>query len=108
MLQPKRTKFRKQFKGRNDGLSWSANAVSFGATNRKVGARTTSAWVMLVSQVQKGVKRGCSTGRTKAWNSSRGANVAPSTSTAPISMISVSSRGSACISSQVASRSTTR
>ena len=30
MLQPKRTKFRKQFKGRNDGLSWSANAVSFG------------------------------------------------------------------------------
>ena len=30
MLQPKRTKFRKQFKGRNDGLSCSANAVSFG------------------------------------------------------------------------------
>ena len=30
MLQPKRTKFRKQFKGRNEGLSWSANAVSFG------------------------------------------------------------------------------
>lgn len=30
MLQPKRTKYRKQFKGRNDGLSWSANAVSFG------------------------------------------------------------------------------
>ncbi len=30
MLQPKRTKFRKQFKGRNEGLSWSANMVSFG------------------------------------------------------------------------------
>jgi large subunit ribosomal protein L16 len=30
MLQPKRTKYRKQFKGRNEGLSWSANAVSFG------------------------------------------------------------------------------
>ena len=30
MLQPKRTKFRKMHKGRNEGLSWSANAVSFG------------------------------------------------------------------------------
>jgi large subunit ribosomal protein L16 len=30
MLQPKRTKFRKMHKGRNDGLSWSGNAVSFG------------------------------------------------------------------------------
>ena len=30
MLQPKRTKYRKQFKGRNDGLSWNASAVSFG------------------------------------------------------------------------------
>ena len=30
MLQPKRTKYRKVFKGRNDGLSWSAAAVSFG------------------------------------------------------------------------------
>ncbi len=30
MLQPKRTKYRKQFKGRNDGLSWNGNLVSFG------------------------------------------------------------------------------
>jgi large subunit ribosomal protein L16 len=30
MLQPKRTKYRKVHKGRNDGLSWSGNAVSFG------------------------------------------------------------------------------
>ena len=30
MLQPKRTKYRKMHKGRNEGLSWSANAVSFG------------------------------------------------------------------------------
>ncbi len=30
MLQPKRTKYRKQHKGRNEGLSWNANAVSFG------------------------------------------------------------------------------
>lgn len=30
MLQPKRTKYRKTHKGRNDGLSWAGNAVSFG------------------------------------------------------------------------------
>jgi large subunit ribosomal protein L16 len=30
MLQPKRTKYRKQFKGRNDGLAQCANLVSFG------------------------------------------------------------------------------
>lgn len=30
MLQPKRTKFRKQFKGRNRGLATTGNAVSFG------------------------------------------------------------------------------
>jgi large subunit ribosomal protein L16 len=30
MLQPKRTKFRKQQKGRNRGLAFSANRVSFG------------------------------------------------------------------------------
>ena len=30
MMQPKRTKFRKQFKGRNRGLAQSGNRVSFG------------------------------------------------------------------------------
>ena len=30
MLQPKRTKYRKVQKGRNEGLSWSGAAVSFG------------------------------------------------------------------------------
>jgi large subunit ribosomal protein L16 len=30
MLQPKRTKFRKQFKGRNRGLAQRGNSVSFG------------------------------------------------------------------------------
>ncbi len=30
MLQPKRTKFRKQFKGKNRGLAQSGNKVSFG------------------------------------------------------------------------------
>jgi len=30
MLQPKRTKYRKVHKGRNEGLSWNGAAVSFG------------------------------------------------------------------------------
>ena len=30
MLQPKRTKYRKMHKGRNEGLSWRGNLVSFG------------------------------------------------------------------------------
>ena len=30
MLQPKRNKYRKQFKGRNDGLAHNGNLVSFG------------------------------------------------------------------------------
>jgi large subunit ribosomal protein L16 len=30
MLQPKRTKFRKQMKGRNRGLAQNSNKVSFG------------------------------------------------------------------------------
>jgi large subunit ribosomal protein L16 len=39
MLQPKRTKFRKQFKGRNRGLSQSGNAVSFGEFGLKATTR---------------------------------------------------------------------
>ena len=38
MLQPKRTKYRKQHKGRNDGLSWSGNLVSFGEYGLKATA----------------------------------------------------------------------
>ena len=38
MLQPKRTKYRKVHKGRNDGLSWSGNAVSFGEYGLKATA----------------------------------------------------------------------
>ncbi|HET6434932.1 MAG TPA: 50S ribosomal protein L16 [Xanthomonadaceae bacterium] len=38
MLQPKRTKFRKMHKGRNDGLSWNGNAVSFGEYGLKATA----------------------------------------------------------------------
>ena len=39
MLQPKRTKFRKQHKGRNRGLAQSGNAVSFGEFGLKAVGR---------------------------------------------------------------------
>jgi large subunit ribosomal protein L16 len=39
MLQPKRTKFRKQFKGRNRGLAQSGNKVSFGEFGLKATGR---------------------------------------------------------------------
>ena len=39
MLQPKRTKFRKQFKGRNRGLALNGNKVSFGEYGLKAAAR---------------------------------------------------------------------
>ncbi|MEX0950911.1 MAG: 50S ribosomal protein L16 [Gammaproteobacteria bacterium] len=39
MLQPKRTKFRKQMKGRNRGLAQSGNKVSFGEYGLKAVAR---------------------------------------------------------------------
>ena len=38
MLQPKRTKYRKVMKGRNDGLSWNGAAVSFGEYGLKATA----------------------------------------------------------------------
>jgi len=39
MLQPKRTKFRKQHKGRNRGLALNGNKVSFGEYGLKANAR---------------------------------------------------------------------
>jgi large subunit ribosomal protein L16 len=44
MMQPKRTKYRKQFKGRNNGLAQSGNYVAFGEFGLKTleGARMTS------------------------------------------------------------------
>ncbi len=39
MLQPKRTKFRKQFKGRNRGLAQNGNKVSFGEYGLKAVTR---------------------------------------------------------------------
>ena len=48
MLQPKRTKYRKQHKGRNDGLSWSANQVSFG----EYGLRATQTGRLTARQIE--------------------------------------------------------
>jgi len=39
MLQPKRTKYRKQFKGRNRGLATSGNKISFGEFGLKATMR---------------------------------------------------------------------
>lgn len=39
MLQPKKTKFRKQFKGRNTGIAARGNSVSFGEYGLKVSGR---------------------------------------------------------------------
>ncbi|HAU13031.1 MAG TPA: 50S ribosomal protein L16, partial [Gammaproteobacteria bacterium] len=39
MLQPKRTKFRKQHKGRNRGLAQAGNKVSFGTIGLKAVSR---------------------------------------------------------------------
>ena len=39
MLQPKRTKYRKVFKSRNEGLSWNGAAVSFGEYGLKATGR---------------------------------------------------------------------
>jgi large subunit ribosomal protein L16 len=61
MLQPKRTKFRKQMKGRNRGLAQSGNKVSFGeyglkATGRgRITARQIEAARRTISRT---VKRG--------------------------------------------------
>ena len=48
MLQPKRTKYRKVHKGRNDGLSWSANQVSFG----EYGLRATQTGRLTARQIE--------------------------------------------------------
>jgi len=48
MLQPKRTKFRKQFKGRNDGLSFNGNLVSFG----EYGLKATTHGMLTARQIE--------------------------------------------------------
>lgn len=48
MLQPKRTKFRKQHKGRNRGLAWRGNKVSFG----QFGLKTTQLGRITARQIE--------------------------------------------------------
>ena len=48
MLQPKRTKYRKVFKSRNDGLSWNGAAVSFG----EFGLKATSHGQLTARQIE--------------------------------------------------------
>jgi len=48
MLQPKRTKFRKQFKGRNRGLATTGNRVSFG----EYGLRATERGRITARQIE--------------------------------------------------------
>jgi large subunit ribosomal protein L16 len=48
MLQPKRTKFRKQFKGRNRGLSQRGSKVSFG----EYGLKTTDRGRLTARQIE--------------------------------------------------------
>ncbi|MCP3850311.1 MAG: 50S ribosomal protein L16 [Gammaproteobacteria bacterium] len=48
MLQPKRTKFRKQFKGRNRGLAATGNKVSFG----EYGLKSTSRGRITARQIE--------------------------------------------------------
>jgi large subunit ribosomal protein L16 len=48
MLQPKRTKFRKQFKGRNRGLATTGNRVSFG----EYGLRATERGRVTARQIE--------------------------------------------------------
>ena len=48
MLQPKRTKYRKMFKGRNDGMSWNASSVSFG----EYGLKATTHGAITARQIE--------------------------------------------------------
>ena len=61
MLQPKRTKYRKMFKGRNEGLSYSANVVSFGEYGLKAtthGHLTSRQIEAALRSISRHVKRG--------------------------------------------------
>ncbi len=61
MLQPKRTKFRKQHKGRNRGLAQSGNRVSFGEFGLKASerGRLTARQIEAARRaIQRSVKRG--------------------------------------------------
>jgi len=52
MLRPKRTKYRKVHKGRNEGLSWNSNQVSFG----EYGLKATT-WGQLTARQIESARR---------------------------------------------------
>jgi large subunit ribosomal protein L16 len=61
MMQPKRTKFRKQFKGRNAGLATSGNFVAFGEFGLKAQerARMTAREIEAARRaISRSIKRG--------------------------------------------------
>ena len=51
MMQPKRTKYRKQFKGRNAGLAHRGSSVSFGDYGLKATSRAMTRYVKRGGQV---------------------------------------------------------
>ncbi len=53
MLQPKRTKYRKQFKGRNTGLAQRGSTVAFG----EYGLKTTDRARMTAREIEPPVAR---------------------------------------------------
>ena len=61
MLQPKRTKFRKQFKGRNRGLAQRGNTVAFG----EFGLKATDRCRLTARQIEA-ARRAMTTGRNAA------------------------------------------
>ena len=73
MLQPKRTKYRKVQKGRNEGLSWNGAAVSFGeyglkATTRgQLTARQIEAARRTISKKPIEVRMGNGKGNVEFW-----------------------------------------
>lgn len=61
MLQPKRTKYRKQFKGKNRGMATRANSVKFGAYGLKAlghGRITARQLEAARRAIARGIKRG--------------------------------------------------
>ena len=61
MFQPKRTKYRKQMKGRNTGLSHKSNTLDFGAIGLKATSRgqiTSRQIEAAMRSITRHVKRG--------------------------------------------------
>ena len=64
MLQPKRTKYRKQFKGRNRGCATRGNKVSFG----EYGLKSTETGAITARQIEA-CRRAATRSYEKRWKS---------------------------------------